>query len=91
MCSFRGSFANRGNGTELYSSDVVPEAGLSHSLRLAQGSALKPHRGIIHFRARFESFGAGSGGLTLAAARSGGSSGAPLGLHSLLPPVRPPQ
>ena len=22
MCSFRGSFANRGNGTELYSSDV---------------------------------------------------------------------
>ncbi len=23
MCSFRGSFANRGNGTELRSSDVV--------------------------------------------------------------------
>ena len=28
MCSFRGSFANRGNGTEQSSSDVVREAGL---------------------------------------------------------------
>ena len=43
MCSFRGSFVNRGNGTELYSSDVVPVAGLEHSLRLAQGAALEPH------------------------------------------------
>ena len=28
MCSFRGSYANRGNGTELSSSDVVPLTGL---------------------------------------------------------------
>ena len=28
MCSFRGSYANRGNGTELSSSDVVPVVGL---------------------------------------------------------------
>ena len=28
MCSFRGSFANRGNGTEQSSSDVVPVVGL---------------------------------------------------------------
>ena len=28
MCSFRGSYANRGNGTEQSSSDVVPVAGV---------------------------------------------------------------
>ena len=28
MCSFRGSYINRGNGTELSSSDVVPVAGI---------------------------------------------------------------
>ncbi len=28
MCSFRGSYANRGNGTELSPSDVVPVAGV---------------------------------------------------------------
>ena len=28
MCNFRGSYANRGNGTELSSSDVVREVGL---------------------------------------------------------------
>ena len=28
MCSFRGYYANRGNGTELSSSDVVPVVGL---------------------------------------------------------------
>ena len=28
MCSFRGTYANRGNGTELSSSDVVPVVGL---------------------------------------------------------------
>ena len=43
MCSFRGSFANRGNGTELYSSDVVrvkefepPASSLRAALRLAK-------------------------------------------------------
>ena len=29
MCSFRGSYANRGNGTELSSSDVVHRANRS--------------------------------------------------------------
>ena len=35
---------------------MVPEAGVEHSLRRAQGSALKPRWGFIHYRARFESF-----------------------------------
>ena len=29
---------------------MVPEAGVSHSLRLAQGAALEPHWGSIHYR-----------------------------------------
>ena len=35
--------------------DMVPVAGLEHSLRLAQGTALEPHWGSIHYRARSES------------------------------------
>ena len=31
---------------------MVPEAGVSHSLRLAQGAALEPHWGSIHHRTR---------------------------------------
>ena len=37
MCSFRGSYANRGNGTELSSSDVVPVAGLEPARCCHQG------------------------------------------------------
>ena len=37
MCSFRGSYANRGNGTELSSSDVVPVAGLEPARDRSQG------------------------------------------------------
>ena len=29
MCSFRGAYGNRGNGTELRSSDVVPLTGVA--------------------------------------------------------------
>ena len=41
MCSFHGSYANRGNGTELSSSDVVPVVGLD--LRCGAG-----HLGLQH-------------------------------------------
>ena len=37
MCSFRGSYGNRGNGTELSSSDVVPVAGLEPARDRSQG------------------------------------------------------
>ena len=37
MCSFRGSYANRGNGTELSSSDVVPVTGLEPVRDRSQG------------------------------------------------------
>ena len=33
---------------------MVPEAGVSHSLRLAQGAALEPHWGSIHYCPRFD-------------------------------------
>ena len=37
MCSFRGSYGNRGNGTELSSSDVVPVAGFEPARCIHQG------------------------------------------------------
>ena len=44
ICSFRGSFGNRGNGMELRSSDVVPAAGVEYpkgtSSRCALGRPL---------------------------------------------------
>ena len=36
------------------SPSMVPEAGVSHSLRLAQGAALEPHWGSIHYCPRFD-------------------------------------
>ena len=37
MCSFRGAFANRGNGTEQTSSDVVTPAGFEPGISGLRG------------------------------------------------------